>query len=257
MSVQVTGLRERDSIHAQNSSSLRLNLHGPYADYEYDADEFEAEDFDDSDESELMSEDNPDYEFKWLENIDVQVFHTRNLDGESKKERVAYCEVKLIRREKIRNGFFYEIEQPSRETSMLGFDLFDRFGRLRSELKSHPVKGGSGIWGQESDQGDLLLIEQIYVDRAHRRQKLGQRMVQAVIALVRQKTDLFFAFAWPAMLRVRDIEEELDRLGEDTAAGEQPEEREDKIATAFYRSQGFRRVGSSIWSTLASDAGHS
>lgn len=46
---------------------------------------------------------------------------------------------------------------------MLAFSRFDRFGRLRSEFKTHPIMKGIGIWGQELDHGDLLLIEEVFL----------------------------------------------------------------------------------------------
>ncbi|KAK5242731.1 hypothetical protein LTS06_011324, partial [Exophiala xenobiotica] len=83
---------------------------------ENDDDEYDSED-------EERSEFDPDFEFKWLEPIDVQVLSTTSLAQCGKPMGVAYCHAKLIRRNQMRDDFYGEMEPPSRETSMLAFDL--------------------------------------------------------------------------------------------------------------------------------------
>lgn len=56
----------------------------------------------------------------------------------------------------------------------LAFELFDRYGRLRSELVTYPTIKRSGVWGRELDHGDILLIEAISVDQGYRRQNLAK-----------------------------------------------------------------------------------
>jgi hypothetical protein len=127
-------------------------------------DDDDDEDDEDNDEDEDRSEFDPDFEFEWLEPIDVEVTSTANLGECGEPKKVAYCKAKLIRRNQMRDDFYGQMEPPSRETSMLAFDLFDRYGRLRSEFKTHPVIKGTGIWGQELDRGDMLLIEEVLVE---------------------------------------------------------------------------------------------
>lgn len=168
---------------------------------------------------------------------------------------VAYCEAKLIRRNQIRYDFYGEMEQPSRETSMLAFDLFDRYGRLRFEFKAHPVIKGSGIWGKELDLGDILLIEEVKINKDYRRQGLGRRMMESIFTLVQAKTWLFLAFAWPTCLRSGDFNREWDALQDDASRNEL-EDREHDRAVMFFRSLGFRRVGSTKWFATSSESDH-
>ncbi|OAP60746.1 hypothetical protein AYL99_05748 [Fonsecaea erecta] len=209
----------------------------------------------DTSEDEDRSENDPDYEFEWLEPIVVEVIPTANPDEHDEPMRVAYCDAKLIRRGQMRDDFYEQMERPSEETSMLAFDLFDRYGRLRSEFKTHPVIKGTGVWGQELDHGDILLIEEVFVNKDYRRQGLGRRMIEALLTRAREKTWSFFAFVWPTFLRSHDLREEWDSLP-DGVERQKLEEREHDRATMFYRSLGFRRVGSTIWFALAPDNDH-
>ncbi|KIW97701.1 uncharacterized protein Z519_01285 [Cladophialophora bantiana CBS 173.52] len=191
-------------------------------DAEHESDDDDDDEIGDDDESDLDAEDessgdtsededrsefDPDYEFEWLEPIDI------------------------------------EMEPPSRETSMLAFNLFDRYGRLRSEFKTHPVMKGTGVWGQELDHGDILLIEEVFVNKDYRRQGLGRRMIESLLTRAREKTWSFFAFVWPTFLRLNDLSREWDSLPDD-AERHKLEEREHDRATTFYRSLGFRRLTS-------------
>jgi GNAT superfamily N-acetyltransferase len=222
--------------------------HGSDLDVDDDINEGTSEDED-------RSEFDPDYDFNWLEPIDVEVTRTAHPDEHGKPMMVAYCNAKLIRRGQMRDDFYGQMEQPSRETSMLAFDLFDRYGRLRTEYKTHPVIKGTGVWGQELDHGDILLIETVFVNKDYRRQGLGRRMVESLLIRVREKTWSFFAFAWPTVLRLNDLRQELDNLPDD-AEREKLEDREHDRATTFHRSLGFRRVGSTIWFALAPKSDH-
>lgn len=218
-------------------------------------DDEEDESDDDDEEDEEDESDDEFGEFLWLEPIDVSITSMANLDERGVPKQVAYCQAKLIRRSQIPDDFYEEMEQPTSETSMLAFDLFDRYGRLRSEFTTHPVIKGSGVWGRELDRGDMLLIEEVFVTQDHRRQQLGRRMIESLLTLVRQKTWSFFAFVWPTLLKRRDIKLEWDSL-QDDAARNRMEDREQNRAVMFYRSLGFRRVGSTVWFALASDIDH-
>ena len=109
----------------------------------------------------------------------MQVTSTTDLSERGVPRQVAYCRANLIRRGHIRSDLYEEMEEPSSETSKLAFDLFDRYGRLRSEFKTHPVIKGSGVWNQELDEEDILIIEEVCVSKDFRRQQIGQRMIRA------------------------------------------------------------------------------
>ncbi|ERF74444.1 hypothetical protein EPUS_03882 [Endocarpon pusillum Z07020] len=193
-------------------------------------------------------------EFEWLEPLDGTVTYTGGTADVSHHKQIGHCVGKLIRRSKIRSIFYHEMEEPSRETCLLAFDLFDRYGCLKPEYKNHSIRKGSGIWKEELDDGDILLIEKIKIDEEYRRRGLGNRVVTAMLQKTREKTRGFFAITWPTVLWT-------DKLGDEVDEKTETErliilKSYDNIAQAFSRSLGFRRVGSSYWFALASDPGH-
>jgi GNAT superfamily N-acetyltransferase len=205
-----------------------------------------------------MSEDDPDLgseyeefaEFKWLEQMDGEI--TLKTSPDSELKQIGYCNSKLIRRNGI-TSFYADMEEPTRDTAELAFDLFDRYGRLRQEFKEHPIKKGSGIWQKEIDQGDLLLFERVSIQKPYRRRGLGRRVVDAMLETTRRKSPRFFAFVSPGYL-TRELDEEVEGLQDEEARI--VAERHIKIALTFWRSLGFRRVGSSSWLALPSKKDH-
>ncbi|MCJ1301885.1 hypothetical protein MMC08_004686 [Hypocenomyce scalaris] len=63
-------------------------------------------------------------EFEWLESMYGEAAIT---DGTSKKnsKRIAYCIAKLSHRRQIQASFYADMEEPTRDTSALVYDLFD------------------------------------------------------------------------------------------------------------------------------------
>ena len=190
-------------------------------------------------------------EFEWLEQMDGRIMLTDPANQD--RTQIAHCDAKLIRRGQIRNIFYHEMEEPSSETSQLAFDLFDRFGRLRKEFKEHEIKRGSGIWQDELDWGDLLLFESLTVEKPYRRRGLGRKLVHAMLERARPKSTRFFAIAFDAYL-TSEVEKEADGLKDEEVKAIQT--REARATRDFWRSLGFRRVGSSSWFALASDEHH-
>ncbi|KAJ4211335.1 hypothetical protein NW759_012536 [Fusarium solani] len=173
----------------------------------------------------------------WLERIDGLAF--------MKGSRVGYCDAKLIRRLQIHHKFWVAMEEPTRQTSELAFELFDRYGRLRKEFREHTVNKGTGVWGSELDGEDILLFESIRVEHGHCRQKIGTKIVKAVLNKARRKSTKFFALVKPRYLVEEiDIGNTEKRLVA-TGAAEQ-----------FFRSIGFRRVGTSGWFAFTDDSSH-
>ncbi|KIW17273.1 hypothetical protein PV08_04464 [Exophiala spinifera] len=268
VSESIEETRKDNDAEESQGENVMASLHGEHTegDSEHEGDDDKNDlddesDLDDEDPWEYTSEDedrseyDPDYEFDWLEPINVEVTHTTKTDEHGEPMMVAFCSAKLIRRGQMRDDFYGQMEPPSRETSMLAFDLFDRYGRLRSEYKTHPVMKGTGVWGQELSHGDILLIEEILVNKDYRRQGLGRRMIESLFRRVRDKTWSFFAFVWPTVLRLSDIRDEWDSLLDD-AERQNMAEREHDRATMFCRSLGFRRVGSTIWFAWAPKTDH-
>ncbi|KAM5345672.1 hypothetical protein ACJ41O_011533 [Fusarium nematophilum] len=176
-------------------------------------------------------------EFSWLEAIEGFAI----ADG----TRFASCEANLIRRSQIRDDFWDNMEKPTKATSELAFQLFDRYGRLEREFYEHTVKKGTGVWASELDRGDLLLLEHIRVHPERRRQKVATRLINAIIKRTRTKSRHFFAVAQPGHLS--DDLHSIDESERKPAL---------EASVQFFRSLGFRRVGTSDWFAFTDMASH-
>lgn len=175
-----TGQGARESALAELKVEKLDSSEEEYIDDEEMEDDDESEDDNRSENDELA-------EFDWLEAINGFVTCTGlPLEG-SAERKVGHCNGKLIRRDRIRANFYHEMEEPSRETSLVAFDLFDRYGRLRGEFKDHEIRKGSGVWSDELDNGDILLIEEVKIDKEYRRRGLGKRIVAALLEKARGK----------------------------------------------------------------------
>ncbi|KAI8668906.1 hypothetical protein NCS57_00703800 [Fusarium keratoplasticum] len=174
---------------------------------------------------------------RWLERIDCLAFVNGN--------RIGYCDAKLIRRLQIHHKFWVAMEEPTRQTSELAFELFDRYGRLRKEFREHPVNKGTGVWGSELDGEDILLFENIRIEPGHHRQKIGTKIVKAVLNKTQRKSTKFFALVKP-----RYLVEEIEIVNSEQRAVAT------EAAEQFFRSIGFRRVGTSGWFAFTDDSTH-
>ncbi|KAJ0415614.1 hypothetical protein BJY00DRAFT_254500 [Aspergillus carlsbadensis] len=213
-------------------------------------------DFDEYSDLEDMVSDWEDYvdphpEFEWLEVIDGTVTHRDN----SHSGDVARCRAFLIRRNWIGHNFWGDMEEPEEETADLAFELFDRFGCLQPQYKSHPVKQGSGAWGDELNDGDILLINELTESVTHRRRKVGSRLVQSVLDLASRKSKKFICFAWPGIL-----ESEVHRQVSESTSNEldlvSARRRIGDAALSFFRQLNFRRIGTSRWLGFSPDDQH-
>ncbi|RYP67905.1 hypothetical protein DL769_005641 [Monosporascus sp. CRB-8-3] len=212
-----------------------------------DDDDFDEDDYEE--EGEL----NEFGEWDWLEAVYGFIYHNASASSEAHQREIGSCTAKMVRRGRMSYNFHDEIEQPTEDLAQMGFTLFDRYGRLKSESKEHPVKKGSGIWGDELDTGDILLIERIYVGKPHRRLGQGRAVVSALLEKARSKSRHFFAITYPAALLTMlsdDVRNTTDQEKDTTY------DREKKIAVRFWRAMGFRRIGNSRWFALAGDAVH-
>ncbi|KAM0524665.1 hypothetical protein ACHAPE_000763 [Trichoderma viride] len=216
--------------------------------------------YEDEYEDESYDEDhNGDYhEIDWLEPINASAPSRETALHKNKPDGIGQCESRLIRRSRIRRSFHSDIGRLYIDTSPMGFDLFDRYGRLKPAFKKGSARSGSGIWGDELDDGDILMIERVCVDERHRRQGMGQEMVRDVLkkTLAKCNPQPFIAIAraggkWlkfhiHLVWEMESSEKQSDRY-----------DRERHKLECFYRSLGFRRIGYTEWfAFLPGDAQH-
>lgn len=161
---------------------------------------------------------------------------------------------RYVQRNRIRDSFWRDMEEPCQELSQIAFELFDRYGRLRTELKDHPIQKGTGVWGSELDLGSFFVIEDLLIDKEWRRKAIGTKIVTYLIEKSRARSrHSQFSLVVPGWL-TRDIESDIRGKTED----EQREIRGRAVdnAVSFYRSLGFRRIGASSCFGLATHASH-
>ena len=72
------------------------------------------------------------------------------------------------------------MEEPSNDTATVGFGVFDRWGCLKSEFLTHPIKKGTGVWGPELNEGRFLLIETLSIQENYQRKGYGTKLFEQV-----------------------------------------------------------------------------
>ncbi|KAI0386896.1 hypothetical protein F5Y04DRAFT_242589 [Hypomontagnella monticulosa] len=163
-----------------------------------------------------------------------------------KTKNIAACEAKLINRRLVRKSFWSTLEGPTSETSDLAFTLFDRYGRLNREYYEHDFKKGTGVWGKELDHGEILLFESVEVDEHWQRRGVGAKLVNAILEKAKQKVGGLtgpIAVVQPIIRRGIGIFQNQEQM----AARHEEIKGIEVIARNFWRSLGFRRIGTSDW----------
>ena len=148
-----------------------------------DLDEDSLDDVDELSEQQdgdIDDEDDEDFdefeEFKWLKAINIPT----KADDTADSPQIGFCIAKLIDRNYIRATFHRDMEEPSNDTATVGFEVFDRWGCLKPEFLTHPVKKGIGTWGPELNEGRFLLIETLSIEEAYQRKGYGRKLFQEV-----------------------------------------------------------------------------
>ncbi|TGO19628.1 hypothetical protein BTUL_0003g00820 [Botrytis tulipae] len=210
----------------------------------------------------------------WLHMIHVHCI----IDG----KRIGHAFGQYICREQIRRNFWSDMEAPSRELSLIAFELFDRYGYLNGHLKNHCVQKGTGVWGSELDFGSLFILEHIEVtERDYRRKGLGRAMVGDLVNKAeglhkpsppstpedkmyeemfwfgrnkeRERRAKIHTVSMPGCLR-HDVEPQCE--GKSELEQREINSRAFDSAISFHRSLGFRRIGASSCFGLSCDPNH-
>lgn len=157
-------------------------------------------------------------------------------------------------RDWIRSTFWTDMEEPCHELSSVAFKLFDRYGRLKEEFKTHPIRKGSGCWGDEFDTGSLLVIELVDVDKTWRRKGIGASIITSLIKKANTaKRETPFIIVVPGWVN-HDIQDDV--RGKNDSQRQAIQYSAQEGAETFYRSLGFRRIGASSVLGLAQDPNH-
>ncbi|KAF1960977.1 hypothetical protein CC80DRAFT_501221 [Byssothecium circinans] len=199
-----------------------------------------------SDDEEDDYFDEEDDEFPWLLPMDGTVVLPGGIHA-------GFCKAQLFKREEIPGDFYTSMEEPSHELSQLAFHLFDRYGHLKKDYREHDVKKGSGVWGRELDKGVILFFDDLRIVKEERRQGLARQLVLQMLAEARKTNPCFFAITAPGWI---NSEVNMESGGMSTKEKMELQDWHMDIAVQFWRSVGFRRIGSSSFFALAGSSDH-
>ncbi|KAJ1323905.1 hypothetical protein MN608_11161 [Microdochium nivale] len=121
-------------------------------------------------------------EFSWYEPMWAQA--KTKAQGEEKPSVMASASGGLIRWRDMCANFYQAIEEPTNETTAIGFELFDHYGNFRDKHKT----SRSQVWSHELDRGDILILELIRVDKAFRRQGLATLLYKSLTNTAQNKS---------------------------------------------------------------------
>ena len=166
------GQEQETSDWSEDDDGMELDEGSLRDSTEFSADEdIMDDDIDDEDSGEF-----PSNEFPWLKPINIHIKASDAADSPS----VGRCTAMLIDRDRIRATFHRDMEEISNDAANLAFDIFDRWGCLKSEYQQHPIKKGNGLWGPELNSGRFLLIETVAVREQYQRKGHGKELLRQV-----------------------------------------------------------------------------
>ncbi|KAH8171579.1 hypothetical protein LIA77_08346 [Sarocladium implicatum] len=167
---------------------------------------------------------------------DLQGISIIDADGADHDQSPRYSNVKakVIFRNKTRRLFLSHATAGTATMRRMARDLFDRYGFLRSELRDHQVRRGSGVWGDELGEGDIFLIEKVEIN-ARKPLDMGLFIFNEVVAEIRKLSDRFVVLIC------------LDDVGKSGLAHTEADEQCETDKSAFFRKLGFRRIGNTSW----------
>ncbi|KAF8252027.1 hypothetical protein K440DRAFT_609851 [Wilcoxina mikolae CBS 423.85] len=149
---------------------------------------------------------------------------------------VAQVFAQIIDRTDCRRRFHFEMSSPEPgDLTEFAWTLFNKRGNLRKELQCHDVHKGSGVWGEELNDGYLVLISYVRVDKEWRKKGIERRLIQGIEEMVATKWKTSYYFVEPGLLRNETqhvVEEKDDAITCLKTASD-----------SFFRSLGYRRVG--------------
>ncbi|MCJ1284325.1 hypothetical protein MMC26_003656 [Xylographa opegraphella] len=113
----------------------------------------------------------------WLRTFRTEV--KGNIDGKM-DEQIASCRACPIHRKPIRKIFYTKMKEPNQDLADLAFAVLDRWGFLKTDIMDHPIKKGSGVWGNELDESKILVIEYLNLDGRLRRQGIAKKLFEDI-----------------------------------------------------------------------------
>ncbi|TRM60524.1 hypothetical protein BD626DRAFT_504273 [Schizophyllum amplum] len=142
----------------------------------------------------------------------------------------------------LKGSFFELLDSKSAELSDFGAKVLDNNMNVYSKLVDDEYHKGTGCWGREMNEGSIMFIHELEVDRRVEHQGIGTRLLQELVAPnnyhVNPKTIIY---CWPSSSRARSVDECCESL---------------PPIVNFFRKFGFRRVGRTTYFAHTTDAQH-
>ncbi|KAF7904333.1 hypothetical protein EAF00_001667 [Botryotinia globosa] len=171
---------------------------------------------------------------KWLDEIRVDCTHKDGWVGRAVGSYIHW--------QRIKSNFLSMMELPSYKMGEMAGELFNKLGCLLRKFEEHVVQRGTGAWGAEMD--------------GFRRKRLGRAMVKALIQKSQTQAHPFrrlHVIATPDWIIDNSFEEDYKRSNRE---GRTTKRQALDSTIAFYRSLGFRRIGSSSYFGFSVDPKH-
>ncbi|KAG6908196.1 hypothetical protein DXG01_005785 [Tephrocybe rancida] len=149
----------------------------------------------------------------------------------------------IIKR-RLCDGQFLEVldDHCGQEFREGAFAIYDKFGRVHPWLLDQGPRTGTGCWGSELNSGNIIYILEMDVDEQYRSQRLGSNMLKKLIASQYVK-DSDVLLCWPSP------ENDLNM------GSEGYKDLKEKLI-AFFKKNGFRRIGRTSWFGFSPDPLH-
>lgn len=144
------------------------------------------------------------------------------------------------------------------------FRIFDRDMdmKFRSELKYHPVRRGTGVFGDELSEGNFCTLWDTWEAKNWRRRGICSAMVELCGATsMRMGSDIRWAFCQPGYWNAEGRRQEQTSLESEcpvaiARAGMEQKSINDAGTTSFWHAMGARRIGLKNWFCIALDKSH-
>ncbi|KAK0499665.1 ankyrin repeat family protein [Armillaria luteobubalina] len=127
-----------------------------------------------------------------------------------------------IFRSRCSNRFLEAMDIEDEEMNTFGSTLFDKFGRIKPHIITKGYRSGTGCWGEELSEGQIIYITYIDVNEKYQRQGIGSLMLNKLFDS-KHVQDEDFVMCWPSPIS--------------------REKSDDPGVFSFFRKNNFRRVG--------------
>ncbi|KAK0461730.1 ankyrin repeat family protein [Desarmillaria tabescens] len=126
-----------------------------------------------------------------------------------------------IFRSRCSNRFLEAMDMESEEMYAFGTTLFDKFGRIKPHIVSKGYRSGTGCWGEELSEGQIIYITHIDVSEKYQRQGVGSLLLDKLFNSEHVQ-DKDFVMCWPFPISREKSDDSGLRVGKTKFFGYSP-----------------------------------